>query len=162
MGATFAVVAEFIGSIGVETAVAAETAGTVAATEAALTAAGATAGEAGLASAALGESIAATGAATAGATAAAAGGSAGAGSILGAISSGAAGGAAGTLVSGLLTPKTKGAAPAPVVTKPVAMPDPIAIQKAAQQKSILAQITRQGRASTILTDAGNSSGKLGG
>jgi hypothetical protein len=53
--------------------------------------------------------------------------------------------------------------PKPPKTKaPTAMPDPLAQQQAQQQK-LLQQLARRGRASTVLTNPGNSAGgSLGG
>lgn len=67
--------------------------------------------------------------------------------------SGAAAGAASAGVSALAS---KGAAPPPV-PKPIAMPDPQA-QQEAQRRSLVAQLSRSGRASTILSDNGDSLG----
>jgi hypothetical protein len=47
----------------------------------------------------------------------------------------------------------------PDLPKPLAMPDPVA-QEEARKRSIIEQMSRRGRSSTILTDAG--SGTLGG
>jgi len=41
------------------------------------------------------------------------------------------------------------------------MPDPLA-QESARKQALTEQLARRGRASTILTDAGGGSGKLGG
>ena len=41
------------------------------------------------------------------------------------------------------------------------MPDPLA-QEQARRQSLIEQTARRGRAATIMTDPGNSSGKLGG
>ncbi len=60
-----------------------------------------------------------------------------------------------TVVSSLLAPKP------PKAAAPIAMPDPLA-QQQAQQQRVLQQLARRGRASTILTSPGDSSGSLGG
>lgn len=60
------------------------------------------------------------------------------------------------VVSSLLAPKR------PDLPKPTAMPDPLA-QEEARKRSIIEQMARRGRASTIMTDAApDSGGKLGG
>lgn len=66
---------------------------------------------------------------------------------------------AGTAVaSSLLNPRPN--ISAPTVAPVVGMPDPLAQQQAKQQ-SLIEQMARRGRASTILTDSGDGSGKLG-
>ena len=77
---------------------------------------------------------------------------------LSSILTSAAGSAAGALVSGLFSggsKPTQTAAPAPVAEPVTPMPTADSAA-AAKQKSIVAQMQRQGRASTILT-AGNAS-----
>jgi hypothetical protein len=41
------------------------------------------------------------------------------------------------------------------------MPDPLA-QEQARKQSLIEQMARRGRASTIMTDSGSAGGKLGG
>lgn len=69
-----------------------------------------------------------------------------------------------TAVGSLLAPKPPQTQPTVLpggktTTEPVPMPDPLA-QEAASKRSIVEQLARRGRASTILTSPG--SGKLGG
>jgi hypothetical protein len=59
------------------------------------------------------------------------------------------------VVSSLLQPKPPG------VPAPTLMPDPQA-QEAAKKKALLEQTARRGRQSTVLTEPGNPSDKLGG
>lgn len=116
MGASFAVAAEYVGSL--------------------FAAEGAAAGAAGSA-------------------AAGSGAAAGAGTSLGtAAVQAAAGAAAGALVSDALAPDPE----APKVQKQLGAPDPQA-QEAARKRSLAEQLTRRGRASTVLT---GGSGTLGG
>ena len=120
-----------------------------------------------------GSAAAADGAAAAGADAAAAAGgtaAAGGGAVAagGAATAGAA--AAGGIGQTLLTSAASAAAaagvanlmaPTPPKTKaPMAMPDPLA-QEQARKNSLIEQMARRGRASTILTDS-NDAGTLGG
>jgi hypothetical protein len=75
-----------------------------------------------------------------------------------AMANAAAGSAAGALISGLFSGGSKpqqSSAPAPVVAPVTPMPTQDTAD-AAKRKSIMAQMQRQGRASTILT-AGNAS-----
>jgi hypothetical protein len=67
-------------------------------------------------------------------------------------------GAATSVATSLLNPRPSLSAPA--VTPVVGMPDPLAQQQAKQQ-SMIEQMARRGRASTILTDSAGGSGKLG-
>lgn len=66
-------------------------------------------------------------------------------------------GAATSVATSLLNPRN---ITAPTVTPVVGMPDPLAQQQAKQQ-SMIEQMARRGRASTILTDSAGGSGKLG-
>jgi hypothetical protein len=66
-----------------------------------------------------------------------------------------------TAVGSLLAPKVPTVLPGGK-TAAVPMPDPLA-QEAATKKSLVEQLARRGRASTVLTSpGGNSGGKLGG
>ena len=67
-------------------------------------------------------------------------------------------GAATSVATSLLNPRPN--ITAPTVTPVVGMPDPLAQQQAKQQ-SMIEQMARRGRASTILTDSAGGSGKLG-
>lgn len=78
----------------------------------------------------------------------------GASGVLGSVGTGAATAAAGAATTRLLSPKPPG--PAPLTQ----MPDPLAEEQAKQQ-SIVEQLARRGRASTILTQP-PSGGSLGG
>lgn len=149
MAATFAAIGSYFtaAEVGVAALTAAEVAGTVAATEIALVGAGATAMEAGLAATALGGTMGG-GAAVA----------AGAGGILSSLGGSVASAATSTLLGGLLAPD----APEPPQMKQTsitAMPDPMAQEKA-RKRSTIEQLSRRGRASTILTQP--SGGRLGG
>lgn len=64
--------------------------------------------------------------------------------------------AAGAASAGVSALASKGAAPPPA-PKPIPMPDPQA-QQDAQRRSLVAQLSRRGRESTILTDNGDSLG----
>lgn len=154
MAATFAVVGELFAGGAAEAGLGAAAAGAGdaafgAATADVLAGAGATAGEAAAAGASAGSGFAG------GATAGAVGGSAAGGTVLGTLGTGVATAAAGQLVGAALAPTPK----APKTLAPLAMPDPLAQQQAVQQ-SIITQMARRGRASTVLTDGGG--GKLGG
>lgn len=145
MGAIAAMAAETLTEV--FTASAPEAAATTAATETAATA----------------ESAAAASAAEAGASgplwgtgSSATAGTAKAGSTLGALGANAAQGAGIAVVSSLLNPRPN----APSVSPVTGMPDPLAQQEARKQ-ALAEQMARQGRASTIMTDAAPS-GKLGG
>jgi hypothetical protein len=99
------------------------------------------------------EGAAAGAAGAAGGAAGAAGGAAG-GSALGAIGTAAATGIAGAVAADALAPDPD----APKVQKQLGAPDPQA-QEAARKRSLAEQLTRRGRASTVLT---GGSGTLGG
>ena len=102
-----------------------------------------------------GTSVVGTGTAMGGATAGVAGtaGTVGGGGLLQAIGTSAATAAATAGVNQALAPKR------PDLPKPLAMPDP-AEQERARQRAIIEQLSRRGRASTILSDSGP--GTLGG
>lgn len=69
---------------------------------------------------------------------------------------------ASAVVGNLLAPSPAKAPDAPAVTPPKAMPTPgDASDKAAKRLSLKQQRDRQGRASTILTDASATTDKLG-
>lgn len=68
------------------------------------------------------------------------------------------GGAASALTGGLLNKKS---APAPEVKSPTTMPDPLEQQKE-RERSIIEQMARRGRQSTILTEPSGGSQTLGG
>jgi hypothetical protein len=74
-------------------------------------------------------------------------------------------GLAGSLLGGLFGGKqeTPAAAPAPTVPKPAVMPiaDDEAV-KAAKKRSLVEQMQRKGRQSTILTDGTDAADVLGG
>ena len=93
----------------------------------------------------------ATGAATGAATATG-------GSLLSQFGTSLATGAGTAVASSLLNPRQK--PQDPTVTPVVGMPDPLAKQEAMKQ-SMIEQMARHGRASTVLTD-NSGSGKLGG
>lgn len=164
MAVTFGAVAEYFGTAAVADGAVA-VGGEIAATEVGgAAAAGVAGGAAGGAAVGAGAGTmaaaaasdagggAAVGAAGAGAgTAAAAGGTLG-----GSLGTSLATAAGGQVVGSLLAPK---APKAPGVKNPLTMPDPQA-QDAATRRSLVEQLARRGRASTILTDTG--SGKLGG
>lgn len=84
---------------------------------------------------------------------------------LSSILTAAAGSAAGAVVSGLFAkdkPAQQQAAPAPTPEPVTAMPGPTdASVQDAKRKSIVAQIQRQGRASTILTQGNAASETMG-
>jgi hypothetical protein len=97
---------------------------------------------------------AASGAGAGYAGAAAAAGTAGAGGgLLGTLGTEAASAAVSGVASSLLAPKR------PDLPKPTAMPDPLAVEEA-RKRSLIEQMARRGRASTILTDSAGD--KLGG
>lgn len=148
MGATAALVIDYFGTAGA--AAGAAELGTAAAIGEGAIATGVIGGGAG---AAIGTDLGLLGATAATGAAAATGGS-----LLGTIGTQAAGALAGSVASSLLAPSpTK----APSVTPPVGMPDPLA-QEQARKQSMIEQMARRGRASTILTDNAGSGGKLGG
>jgi hypothetical protein len=152
---TAAAVGEGIGAaaaVGEGAAVVGSAAATAGATEAGLLAAGATAGEAAAAGAALGGTM----------TAATVGGT----SMLGTLGTMVGTQIVSSVVSNALAPKPlKGSASsgatAPTLAGVTGMPDPLA-QEAARKKSLIEQVSRRGRASTILTENSNPSGRLGG
>lgn len=162
MGAALAVVGEFfagdaVAAAGSEALAAGEVfgAGTAGVTAEGLAGAGALTGEAATAGAAL--------AGADGAIAAGAVGAAGGGSFLGSLGTSVLGGVGSAVASSLLAPGMPqgGGVQQPKTLAPSPMPDPLA-QQAATKKSIVEQTTRRGRASTVLTSPGNSSGRLGG
>lgn len=95
------------------------------------------------------------GAAAGGAAAGAAAGGAAAGGGLGTLGTALATGVAGAVVGDMLAPDMPAS---PEQRKLGAAPDPAA-QEAARKRSLAEQLTRRGRASTVLTSA---SGSLGG
>lgn len=133
----------------------AEEAGGAAVAGAAATDVAATAGVAG-GTAAAGAGTAA-GAAYGAETAATFGAGTSGGSFLGNAGASLAVNAGTQVVSSLLNPKAKSS---PTVAPVIGMPDPLAQQEAIKQ-SLIEQMARRGRASTILTDS-PSSGTLGG
>lgn len=151
MGVTMTAVAEWWAAAGVAEAAAgagAAAAGTgAAATGAGAAATGVGAAAAGATNAALIES--AIGTAGYGLSSASVGAS---GGFWGSVGNAAASAAAGQLVGKAMEPKPKEPFRTP-------MPDPLA-QQEARRKAIVEQVSRRGRASTILSDLGNN--KLGG
>jgi hypothetical protein len=65
------------------------------------------------------------------------------------------------VATSLLNPKKDQIAAAPTVTPVIGMPDPLA-QEQAKKQSMIEQMARRGRASTIMTNSAQGSGKLGG
>jgi len=148
MGASIAAVGEFFASFGAESAVAA--AGSEVAGSSALAIGAGAAETAGSAALSLGSAALADGTIAAGAGGGLLSGSLGKTALTAAAASIGSG-----VVTSLLAPKP------PKLSAVTAMPDPLA-QEQARRQSLIEQTARRGRASTIMTDPGNSSGKLGG